>query len=438
MSRSPNTDEPFETDADKGEAGHEAPETGAPNTPWSGLPRGWQIPPRPDQEGWSWPPVHEDQARREPDWARLHQPLPPPRRTRRLSLLIAVLLIGGGIVFGQALSADFWRSHAPTTASRPSGIIASRVDPALVDIDLVLGDQSAQAAATGIVLSPSGLVLTNNHVVDGATGIRAADLGNGRTYKATVLGYDASRDVALIKLQGASGLRSAALGDSATLAIGQAVTGVGNAGGRGGTPSAAAGSIVALDQQITAGDDLDGSSEQLSGLIETNADIQPGDSGGPLVDSAGQVIAMDTAAGSSFSFGAPTQHNEGFAIPIAAALTLARQIERGQASSTVHIGPTAFLGVEFASADQGSLGFGGLAGSGATTAGVVPGTPAARSGLQAGDTIVSVDGRSIDSPEGLTTILGSFKPGQKVTIGWLDTSGRQHSSTVTLTSGPAH
>ena len=164
-----------------------------------------------------------------------------------------------------------------------------------------------------------------------------------------------SHDVALIRLQGASGLRSATLGDSATLAIGQAVTGIGNAGGRGGTPSAAAGSIVALDQQITASDDLDGTSEQLSGLVETNADIQPGDSGGPLVDSAGEVIAMDTAAGSSFSFGAPTQQNEGFAIPIAAALTLARRIERGQASSGVHIGPTAFLGVEFCERRSGQF-----------------------------------------------------------------------------------
>ncbi len=352
--------------------------------------------------------------------------------------MIAALLIGSGIVLGQALSVNVWRSRALTTASGPSATIASRVDPALVDIDLVLGDQSARAAATGIVLSPSGLVLTNNHVVEGATDIQATDLGNGRTYKATVLGYDESHDVALIRLQGAYGLRSATLGDSATLAIGQAVTGIGNAGGKGGTPSAAAGSIVALDQQITASDDLDGTSEQLSGLVETSADIQPGDSGGPLVDSAGEVIAMDTAAGSSFSFGAPTQQNEGFAIPIAAALTLARRIERGQASSGVHIGPTAFLGVEFASADQGSFGFGGLAGSGSTIAGVVSGTPAAQAGLQAGDTIVSVDGQSVDSPSGLTTVLGSFKPGQKVTIGWLDTSGRRHTDTMTLASGPAH
>ena len=187
MPKSSNTDEPYETGADKGGAGSEAPVTGAPNTPWSSLPGGWRIPPRPDQEGQPWPPVHEDQARREPDWARLRQPLPAPRRTRRLGLLIVALLIGGGIVLGQALSANVWRSRALTTASDPSVTIASRVDPALVDIDLVLGDQSARAAATGIVLNPSGLVLTNNHVVEGATEIQATDLGNGRTYKASTL-----------------------------------------------------------------------------------------------------------------------------------------------------------------------------------------------------------------------------------------------------------
>jgi S1-C subfamily serine protease len=327
-------------------------------------------------------------------------------------------------------------SGAPSDVSA----IASSVDPALVDINLTLG-QSGQAAATGIVISSSGLVLTNNHVADGATAISATDIGNGRTYSATVLGYDVSKDVALIQLQGASGLATARLGDSSGVTVGQAVVGIGNAGGVGGTPSAAGGSVVALNQQLTANDEGSGTSEQLSGMIETNADIQPGDSGGPLVNTAGQVIGMDTAGGSSGnSFSSAT--TAGFAVPVNTAMSLVTQIENGQASATVHVGATAFLGIEIApSAGQGGFGFGGQSGSsgaGVTIAGVVSGTAAAQAGLAAGDTLVSIDGQTIDSPTTLTSLLGGYQPGDKVTIGWTDTAGGQHTSTVTLTSGPAH
>jgi S1-C subfamily serine protease len=174
-------------------------------------------------------------------------------------------------------------------------------------------------------------------------------------------------------------------------------------------------------------------------LIQTNADIQPGDSGGPLVNTAGQAIAIDTAASSSFSFSAA--QTQGFAIPVNTAMSLARQIENHDASATVHIGPTAFLGVEFQPGEgQGGFGLGGQSGSssGATLAGVISGTPAAQAGLAAGDTIVAVDGQSVDSPTALTTLLDRYQPGDHVQIGWTDQSGAQHSSTVQLASGPAH
>ena len=146
------------------------------------------------------------------------------------------------------------------------------------------------------MLTSTGEILTNNHVIDGATSISVTDVGNGKTYKATVVGYDKSHDIAVLQLQGASGLKTAKIGDSSKATVGESVVAIGNAGGTGGTPSAAGGSIVALNQQITASDELGGASEQLTGLIEVNADVQPGDSGGSLVDSAGQVIGIDTAA----------------------------------------------------------------------------------------------------------------------------------------------
>jgi S1-C subfamily serine protease len=376
-------------------------------------------------------------------WTPLGQPpsTPPPRR-RFLRFTAAALLFATAAFLGITASHDFWRSPVVTAAQVGKGNpLTAKVDPALVDINLTLGDQSAAAAATGIVLSPSGLVLTNNHVVEGATAISATDLGNGRTYKATVLGYDTSKDVALIQLQGASALRTAQLGDSAAVTVGQAVVAIGNAGGAGGTPSVAEGSVVALNQSITAGDSLDGTSEQLAGLIQTDADIQPGDSGGPLVNAAGQVVAMDTAASSGFAFNSPAGQVEGFAIPIQTAMAVVSQIEGKDAATSVHIGATAFLGVQFdSSAGQGGFGygFGGSPSSGATIAGVLSGTPAAQAGLQPGDTILSVDGQTIDSPTALTSVLGGYQPGDKVTIGWTDTAGGQHTSSVTLASGPAH
>ena len=223
------------------------------------------------------------------------------------------------------------------------GLVASTVDPALVDINATLTYQSGEAAGTGIVLSSSGLVLTNNHVINGVTAVSATDIGNGQTYPATVLGYDRDQDVALLQLNGASTLVTAQLGDSSRATVGEALVAIGNAGGVGGTPRASGGSLTALDQQITASDIYDATSEHLRGMIATNADLQPGDSGGPLVNSAGQVIGVDTATSNGYSLS--STQPQGFAIPINTALAIARQIESQDASAAVHIGPTAFLGV---------------------------------------------------------------------------------------------
>ena len=157
------------------------------------------------------------------------------------------------------------------------------------------------ALGTGIVLTSNGEILTNNHVINGATSVSVTDIGNGKTYKATVVGYDVSQDIAVLQLSGASGLTTASTGDSSSVSVGDSVVALGNAGGVGGTPWVAAGSVTALNQSITASDESSGSSERLTGLIETNADIQAGDSGGPLVNSHGQVIAMDTAASATTS-----------------------------------------------------------------------------------------------------------------------------------------
>jgi S1-C subfamily serine protease len=293
------------------------------------------------------------------------------------------------------------------------------------------------------VLTPSGVVLTNNHVIDGATSISVTDVGNHKTYSASVVGYDRRQDVAVLQLHGASGLQIASIGNSSTASVGQDVVGVGNAGGTGGTPSYAGGTVTALSQSISASDEGDGTSEQLTGLIQTNADIQPGDSGGALVDSSGQVLGMDTAASAGFSFQSEggSGGNQGYAIPINTALSIAKQIEAGNSSSLVHIGETAFLGVEVepgSDAGGGQFGFGGQSQStsGALIESVVTSSPAQQAGLSGGDTITSLSGTTVGSANALTNVMTHYHPGNTVTIGWTDSSGNSHQASVQLTSGP--
>jgi S1-C subfamily serine protease len=314
--------------------------------------------------------------------------------------------------------------------------VAAKVDPALVDINTVLGDQNGEAAGTGIVITSNGVILTNNHVVAGATSISVTDIGNSKTYRAAVVGYDRSGDIAVLQLSGASGLTTATLASS-TVTAGQQVVAIGNAGGTGGTPSAVGGTVSALNQSITASDESSGSSEQLTGLIEVNAAIQAGDSGGPLLTTSGQVIGVDTAASAGFRYQA--NGGDGFAIPIGTATTIADQIRAGRSSSTIHIGETAYLGIEAASSNsQGSGGqnSGTQGDGGAAILGVIQGSPAESAGLSRGDVITSVGGTTVDDATALTTLLDRHHPGDSVKVGWTDLSGQSHTSTVKLTSGP--
>jgi S1-C subfamily serine protease len=335
--------------------------------------------------------------------------------------------------------------NSSTGAGAPSDIsaIAAKVAPDLVDINTNLSYQDEQAAGTGMVLTSTGTILTNNHVIDGATSISVTDVGNGKTYSAKVVGYDRTGDVAVIRLVGASGLRTVTTDRSA--AVGQAVVGVGNAGGTGGTPSAAGGSITAVGQSITASDDGGGNAEHLSGLIETNAGIEPGDSGGSLVNAAGQVIGMDTAASQASGF-ADTA-NQGYAIPIATALKIAHRIEAGDASSVIHIGATGFLGVSVAASSSGTtsgtggFSFGGGSGTttstpGATVQGTLSNSPAAKAGLVQGDVITSVSGATVTDSSALSNILERYHPGDVVQLQWTTASGQTQSAAVTLESGP--
>jgi len=363
-------------------------------------------------------------------------------------------------------------------SSLNSAAVAAKVEPGVVDITSTLNYQSETAEGTGMVLNSNGLVLTNNHVINGATTIKATQVGTGKTYTARVVGYDATDDVALLQLQNASGLKTVTVGNSTQVSLGTPVLAIGNAGGQGGAPTIAPGIINAIDRTITAGDQGSQTTETLHGMLQTSAQIQPGDSGGPLANAAGKVIGMDTAASSS-STQSSSSSTMGYAIPINTALSIATQIAAGHASATIQIGLPGFLGVLVPQSNssnpqqqaqsqegQGSGGFGGIGGGGTGTGGGSPscvnsatansvpttiapassgalidnvlcGSAAATAGLGAGDVITAVNGQTVTTPGSLTTIMSKFHGGDKVTVNYETTSGAKQTASLTLGTSPA-
>jgi len=180
-----------------------------------------------------------------------------------------------------------------------------------------------------------------------------------------------------------------------------------------------------------------GTTARLGGLIEVNAAIQSGDSGGPLVNADGAVIGMNTAASTRPS---RDGSSDGYAIPIDDALSIVKVIESGTGNSTIHVGPTAALGVLISTANQSNNGqpeLGGSGTEGALVAGVVAGGPAANAGLAEGDIITSLGGHKVASSDRLSALMSGYRPGQSVKIGWTDADGQTHTSTITLGTGPA-
>jgi S1-C subfamily serine protease len=425
-------------------------------------------------------------------------PMPPPPRRRRVGALsyLLVALAAGALGAGSVVALYHPASNSTSTASpQPSGgvlkpqplpsgavpqpstgnpgtsvgeqAIVNKVAPGLVVINTTLQYSSETAAATGMVISSDGLVLTNNHVIEDSTSI-SARTATGRTYTAKVVGYDVTGDIALIRLQGASGLRTVPIGNSSAPKTGDSVVAMGNAEGQNAIVPAA-GQVTALNQTITAGDQGGSiTQETLHNMIETNANVVSGDSGGPLANSAGQVIGMDTA-GNDGGF-AVQQSSAGYAIPIATALTVAQRIAQGQASSTVTIGYPPFMGIFIgqgsnsdpqaqAQQQNGGNGFGGFGGtgnqgcytsdrnlaapqnianvnSGTLILGTVCGSPAAAAGMTAGSVITAVNGQAIGSPESLTGVVSKFQPGTTIQVTWVSPSGQRSVSNIALTAGP--
>lgn len=341
-------------------------------------------------------------------------------RHRSLGWMVAVLvLLGLGLAIppGPAQAAPF--KHFPAKPLDPAATVA-QVSPQVVNINTKLGYNNAVGAGTGIVIDSNGVVLTNNHVISGATDISAFSVGDGRTYGVDVIGYDRTQDIAVLQLRGAGGIPTAAIGGP--VSVGEPVVALGNTGGQGGAPRAVTGKVIAVGQTVQASDALTGAAETLNGLIQFDGAIAPGDSGGPVVNSAGQVVGVNTAASENFQL----QGGQGFAIPIGTAMGIANQIRSGGGSPTVHVGPTAFLGLGVV--DNG--------GNGARVQRVVGSAPAASVGIANGDVITAIDGVPINSATALSDALTPRHPGDVISISFTSKSGVARTENVTLAEGP--
>jgi S1-C subfamily serine protease len=336
-----------------------------------------------------------------------------PVRTSRGRVRALIVAFGALLALGVASGTAFARTSA------------IRLQSGIVVIETKLAYQGSAAAGTGMVLTPSGEVLTNNHVIRGATTIKLVVPNTGRTYTAHVVGYDVADDVAVLQAVGASNMTTVTTSIS-KVAVGDAVTAIGNAGGTGRLASAT-GAVTRLHDSVVVGDD-EGGATRLTGMIGVNASVIPGDSGGPLMNSADEVIGMDTAGSTGPTFRS-TDSTQAYAIPIAKALSIEKKVVAGARSTRVHIGETPFMGVQVTGNERGV--------TGAVIAGVTPGSPAASAGLAPGDVVTAVNGHHTSSPASLTSSLLAKNPGDRVTITFADQDGTSHAVSLTLASGPA-
>jgi serine protease Do len=329
-------------------------------------------------------------------------------------------LVAGGIVA---------RSHTTATASSPlssKAVAAARasllarpgdvhqivqaVGPSVVSIQTqalgvgaFLQAVPEQGAGSGFVLSSDGVIVTNNHVVAGANTITVT-LADGRKLNATVLGRDATADLAVVKVA-ATGLPAVKIGRSDALVVGDSVVAIGNALALDGGPTVTEGIVSALDRTISAGDQgSTGSTETLRHVLQTDAAINPGNSGGPLLNAAGEVVGINTAV-------AGDAQNIGFALAIDKAIPIINQLKTGQTPQQPFLGVST---VTLTAGIQRQLGLD--VSKGAVVASVTPGSGADQAGLTQGDVITKIGGKDVNSADDVTAAVSDRKPGDTIDV----------------------
>ncbi len=423
-----------------------SPPPAPPGPPLMGGQGGWPFPPGPPLT----PGPPERPVPSQPHW----------RRALAIVALIAMVLVGGallgnasrgGSLFSNGTSPAAQNSAPATSPSDASSVnrpkdsanvsgVTGKVQPGLVNITTTLANGAGEGAGTGMVISSSGEVLTNNHVIENADTINVEIGGDGSSHSAKVIGYDVADDVALVKIDNVSGLDTIPIGSPDNVVVDDPIVVLGNALGRGGDPTATSGTVTALNRQITATDADGSNAETLNNMIQVQADVQPGDSGGALVSSDGQVVGMTTAASSSGFRFQQESDGVGFAIRIDKALSVIKQIRNGEEVDGVHVGTRALLGVSLQSASASGLGGRGSgstsSGSGAEVIGVSSNSPAEGAGIETGDVIVSIGDATIASSSELENTMNQYHAGDKVDVGWTNSSGSEQHATLKLSVGP--
>ncbi|MEY4874414.1 MAG: hypothetical protein RJB41_1116 [Actinomycetota bacterium] len=357
-------------------------------------------------------------------------PLPPPppmpanvksrRKLRTLALVFAVVAVGfGGGILG-TIAVDEWditigstrisgSSNAPLVTSEVDSddpslgtTVVAQVVNLLADSVVTINSQisdatgEGEASGTGVVLTSDGEILTNAHVVEGATKVSVRFAGETEPRTATVLASDPGNDLALLKID-ATNLKPATFAQPGTIRIGDQVIAIGYALALDGGPSVTSGIISALKRTIIT------ESGALNGLIQTDAAISSGNSGGPLVNLRGEVVGINTAVARSDDNQAA--NNVGFSISVDEIGPVLEQL-RSQASGVAR--QEGFLGVGLAARTDG--------GQGAIITSVQPDSPASLAGIQEDDIVLSVDGEPIDGQAGLVAAIRDAAPGQTVEI----------------------
>jgi serine protease Do len=360
--------------------------------------------------------------------------------TRRVTLSALIFgLIGGAL--GGYLFLRFVPSIIPTSKqsvllqqSSAAIDVADKVSPSVVSItsestgfSFFGSTQTTQGAGTGFIVSSDGLIITNNHVIDGATNL-SVFTSDGKEYKdAQVVAKDTQNDLAFVQIK-ASSLKPVELADSSAVKVGTGVIAIGNALGQY-QNTVTEGIISGVGRPVTAGDQGSSNVEQLQNLFQTDAAINPGNSGGPLVDLTGKVIGINTAV-------AGNAQGIGFAIPINQVKSELDTVRKQGKIVKPYLG-VRYIPVtkEFASRNNLSVDYGAYVSGDNADPAVVPDSPAAKAGIKDGDIITKIDGQKLDETHPLGAVVGGKKIGDQVKITFVR-DGKEQTAQTTLTEAP--
>jgi S1-C subfamily serine protease len=352
---------------------------------------------------------------------------PGRRRLAGAATLVIVALLGGSVGSLVTRELDHERA-APSTAaggaparslqldseSLDVAAVVAKAGPAVVSIQASSAGRRGGGAGTGVLLTAGGEILTNAHVVGGASSVRVVLAGEAQSRQVEVVGVDSAADLALLRIPRASGLPAAELGSSSAVAVGDDVVAIGNALALQGGPTVTRGIVSALDRTLETG------AGAMTGLIQTDASISSGNSGGPLVNAAGRVIGINTAVATSR--GGTAAENIGFAIAIDEAIPVVERLRGNTAAAR-----TGLLGVSTTDPDDGSRG--------ALVTNVVADSAAARAGIREGDLITSVDARTVAGAAALGAAIRAHQPGETVSL-TLARAGETLTVKASLTASP--